>query len=170
MAVSIFRRDQIILQRRDFLRSAALVGAGLFWPWRVKTANAESSALSNGIPPGIIPGPYKLAADSLPQPGVPRGKTFKFLMAVFDRNGRQAGILPLGQQQVAGICCAGRHFQTLYVSTGKNIYRRKISDRLCRLKLNEFAFHGTIGLRLKGHYVGVPPWLPPVQLPPPEGA
>jgi hypothetical protein len=45
----------------------------------------------------------------------------------------------------------------LYVSTGKNIYRRKISDRLCRLKLNEFAFHGTIGLRLKGHYVGVPP-------------
>lgn len=89
---------------------------------------------------------------------------------VFDRNGRSTAIFPLGQQQLAGICFAGNHFQTLYVSTGKNIYRRKVSDRLSRLKLNEFAFHGTIALRPKGKLVGVPPWYPPFQLPPPEGA
>ncbi|MGC8625151.1 MAG: hypothetical protein ACP5VQ_07775, partial [Phycisphaerae bacterium] len=88
---------------------------------------------------------------------------------VFDRNGRTTGILPLGQQQLAGICFAGQHFQTLYVSTGKNIYRRKVSDRLSRLKLNEFAARGTIGLRPKGKYVGVPPWLAPFRLPPAEG-
>lgn len=87
---------------------------------------------------------------------------------VFDRNGRTTGILPLGQQQLAGICFAGKHFQTMYVSTGKNIYRRKVSDRLSRLKLNEFAAQGKIGLRPKGKYVGVPPWLPPFRLPPPE--
>ncbi len=87
---------------------------------------------------------------------------------VFDRNGRVAGILPIGQQQLAGICFAGKHFQTMYVSTGKNIYRRKVSDRLSRLKLNEFAASGTMGFRPRGDFVGVPPWLAPFRLPPPE--
>ena len=45
---------------------------------------------------------------------------------VFDRNGRVRAILPVAGHQLAGICFGGADLQTLYVSTGDAIYRRKL--------------------------------------------
>jgi sugar lactone lactonase YvrE len=45
---------------------------------------------------------------------------------VFDRNGRVRAILPVAGHQLAGICFSGADLQTLYVSTGDTIYRRKL--------------------------------------------
>ena len=47
---------------------------------------------------------------------------------VFDRNGRVRAILPVAGQQLAGICFGGADLQTLYVSTGEAIYRRKLKS------------------------------------------
>ncbi|MGC1921019.1 MAG: SMP-30/gluconolactonase/LRE family protein [Acidobacteriaceae bacterium] len=60
---------------------------------------------------------------------------------VFDRNGRVRAILPVGGHQLAGICFGGADLQTLYVSTGNAIYRRKLKS------------------------VGVPPSAAPIVLP-----
>lgn len=63
---------------------------------------------------------------------------------VFDRNGRVTAILPVGQNcQLAGICFGGVDFQTLYVSTGNTIYRRKV---------------GTQGLPPGSTPITLPPW------------
>lgn len=69
------------MQRRDFLKSAALIGAVLSWPWRAKAGAATNKNVPDEQSPPIVPTPYKFTADSLPQPGVPRGKTFHFVMA-----------------------------------------------------------------------------------------
>jgi gluconolactonase len=62
---------------------------------------------------------------------------------VFDRNGRVTAILPLpGNQQITGICFGGKSFDTLYVSTGQQIYARK-------MKIS-----------------GIAPWMPMIKLPP----
>ena len=45
---------------------------------------------------------------------------------IFDRNGRVRAILPVAGHQLAGICFAGPDRQTLYVSTGSRVYRRKV--------------------------------------------
>jgi gluconolactonase len=45
---------------------------------------------------------------------------------IFDRSGRVRAILPVAGRQLAGICFAGADMQTLYVSTGDAIYRRKL--------------------------------------------
>lgn len=45
---------------------------------------------------------------------------------VFDRNGRVTAILPVEGNQLAGICFGDADFQTLYVSTGSAVYRRKV--------------------------------------------
>lgn len=45
---------------------------------------------------------------------------------VFDRNGRVTAILPVHGKQLAGICFGGADFQTLYVTTGNAIYRRRV--------------------------------------------
>jgi gluconolactonase len=47
---------------------------------------------------------------------------------IFDRNGRVRAILPVAASQLAGICFAGPDLQTLYVSTGNAIYRRKLKS------------------------------------------
>jgi gluconolactonase len=47
---------------------------------------------------------------------------------VFDRNGRVRAILPVAGHQLAGICFGGADLQTLYVSTGDAIYRRKLKS------------------------------------------
>jgi gluconolactonase len=47
---------------------------------------------------------------------------------VFDRNGRVRAILPIAGHQLAGICFGGADMQTLYVSTGDGIYRRKLKS------------------------------------------
>jgi sugar lactone lactonase YvrE/enterochelin esterase-like enzyme len=47
---------------------------------------------------------------------------------VFDRNGRVRAILPVAGRQLAGICFGGADLQTLYVSTGDAIYRRKLKS------------------------------------------
>jgi sugar lactone lactonase YvrE/enterochelin esterase-like enzyme len=47
---------------------------------------------------------------------------------VFDRNGRFRAILPVAANQLAGICFGGADLQTLYVSTGDAIYRRKLKS------------------------------------------
>jgi gluconolactonase len=50
---------------------------------------------------------------------------------VFDRNGRVTAILPVlpsaGSEQLAGVCLGGADFQTLYVTTGMSVYRRKVA-------------------------------------------
>ncbi len=62
---------------------------------------------------------------------------------VFDRNGRVAAILPLpGNWSAASICFGGHDFDTLYVASGGQVYRRKL------------------------HIAGSPPWAVPVKLPP----
>jgi len=46
---------------------------------------------------------------------------------VFDRNGRVTAIFPLpGNAQAAGVCFGGSDFQTLYVTIGNAIYRRRV--------------------------------------------
>jgi gluconolactonase len=45
---------------------------------------------------------------------------------IFDRNGRVRAILPVDGHQLAGICFGGADMQTLYVSTGSIIYRRRL--------------------------------------------
>jgi sugar lactone lactonase YvrE/enterochelin esterase-like enzyme len=47
---------------------------------------------------------------------------------VFDRNGRVRAILPVAASQLAGICFGGPDLQTLYVSTGNSVYRRKLKS------------------------------------------
>jgi sugar lactone lactonase YvrE/enterochelin esterase-like enzyme len=47
---------------------------------------------------------------------------------IFDRNGRVRAILPIAGHQLAGICFGGADLQTLYVSTGNTIYRRKLKS------------------------------------------
>ncbi len=47
---------------------------------------------------------------------------------IFDRNGRVRAILPVVGHQLAGICFGGADLQTLYVSTGNAIYRRKLKS------------------------------------------
>jgi sugar lactone lactonase YvrE/enterochelin esterase-like enzyme len=47
---------------------------------------------------------------------------------VFDRNGRARAILPVAGHQLAGICFGGADLQTLYVSTGDAVYRRKLKS------------------------------------------
>ena len=47
---------------------------------------------------------------------------------IFDRNGRVRAILPITGHQLAGICFGGADMQTLYVSTGNAIYRRKLKS------------------------------------------
>jgi sugar lactone lactonase YvrE len=47
---------------------------------------------------------------------------------IFDRNGRVRAILTITGQQLAGICFGGADMQTLYVSTGDAIYRRKLKS------------------------------------------
>jgi sugar lactone lactonase YvrE len=47
---------------------------------------------------------------------------------IFDRNGRVRAILPVAGHQLAGICFGGADLQTLYVSTGDAIYRRKLKS------------------------------------------
>jgi sugar lactone lactonase YvrE/enterochelin esterase-like enzyme len=47
---------------------------------------------------------------------------------VFDRNGRVRAILPVDGHQLAGICFGDADMQTLYVSTGDAIYRRKLKS------------------------------------------
>ena len=47
---------------------------------------------------------------------------------VFDRNGRVRAILPVAANQLAGICFGGVDLQTLYVSTGNAVYRRKLES------------------------------------------
>jgi gluconolactonase len=47
---------------------------------------------------------------------------------IFDRNGRVRAILPVDGHQLAGICFGGADMQTLYVSTGDAIYRRKLKS------------------------------------------
>lgn len=47
---------------------------------------------------------------------------------IFDRNGRVRAILPVAGHQLAGICFGGADLQTLYVSTGSAIYRRKLKS------------------------------------------
>jgi gluconolactonase len=62
---------------------------------------------------------------------------------VFDRNGRVAAILPLpGNSRAASVCFGGRDFDTLYVASGGQVYRRKL------------------------HITGAPPWATPAKLPP----
>jgi sugar lactone lactonase YvrE len=62
---------------------------------------------------------------------------------ILDRNGRTIAILPLpGNQPATGLCFAGPHFDTLYVTAGTNIYRRKLNTQ------------------------GAPPWAEPKKLPP----
>jgi sugar lactone lactonase YvrE len=61
---------------------------------------------------------------------------------VFDRNGRVTAIFPLAENQLAGICFGDPDFQTLYVSTGNTVYRRKVKT------------------------VGMPSWEEPIVLPP----
>ncbi len=61
---------------------------------------------------------------------------------VFDRNGRVRAILPVADSQLAGICFGGPDLQTLYVSTGNAVYRRKVKT------------------------VGMPAWEAPIVLPP----
>lgn len=45
---------------------------------------------------------------------------------IFDRNGRVRAILPVAGHQLAGVCFGGHDLQTLYVSTGNAIYRRRL--------------------------------------------
>jgi gluconolactonase len=46
---------------------------------------------------------------------------------VFDHNGRVTAILPLPDNAAAtGVCFGGDEFETLYVSTGAHVYRRKV--------------------------------------------
>jgi sugar lactone lactonase YvrE/enterochelin esterase-like enzyme len=47
---------------------------------------------------------------------------------IFDRNGRVRAILPVAGNQLAGICFGGADLQTLYVSTGNAIYRRRLKS------------------------------------------
>jgi gluconolactonase len=47
---------------------------------------------------------------------------------VLDRNGRVRAILPVDGDQLAGICFGGADLQTLYISTGNAIYRRKLKS------------------------------------------
>ncbi len=47
---------------------------------------------------------------------------------IFDRNGRVRAILPITGHQLAGICFGGADMQSLYVSTGDAIYRRKLKS------------------------------------------
>ena len=47
---------------------------------------------------------------------------------IFDRNGRVRAILPVAANQLAGICFGGSDMQTLYVSTGNAVYRRKLKS------------------------------------------
>jgi gluconolactonase len=49
-------------------------------------------------------------------------------LQVFDRNGRARAILPVAGHQLAGICFGGADLQTLYVSTGDAVYRRKLKS------------------------------------------
>ncbi len=62
---------------------------------------------------------------------------------VFDRNGRVAAILPLpGNWAADSVCFGGHDFDTLYVASGGQVYRRKL------------------------HIAGAPPWATPAKLPP----
>ena len=45
---------------------------------------------------------------------------------IFDRNGRVRAILPVAASQLAGICFGGPDLQSLYVSTGNAVYRRRV--------------------------------------------
>ncbi|MES2219629.1 MAG: SMP-30/gluconolactonase/LRE family protein [Acidobacteriota bacterium] len=47
---------------------------------------------------------------------------------IFDRNGRVRAILPVYGHQLAGICFGDADMQTIYVSTGNAIYRRKLKS------------------------------------------
>ena len=60
---------------------------------------------------------------------------------VFDRNGRVTAILPLPRnEQATGVCFGGRGFDTLYVTAGGKVYKRKLI------------------------VAGAPPWRPPIKL------
>jgi gluconolactonase len=62
---------------------------------------------------------------------------------VFDRNGRVAAILPLpGNKPADSVCFGGHDFDTIYVASGGQVYRRKL------------------------HIAGAPPWAVPAKLPP----
>ena len=45
---------------------------------------------------------------------------------IFDRNGRVRAILPVAASQLVGICFGGPDRQTLYVSSGNAVYRRRV--------------------------------------------
>jgi gluconolactonase len=62
---------------------------------------------------------------------------------VFDRNGRVAAILSMpGSATADSVCFGGHDFDTLYVASGGQVYRRKL------------------------HIAGAPPWATPAKLPP----
>jgi gluconolactonase len=65
---------------------------------------------------------------------------------VFDRNGRVTAILPVSEKQLTGICFGDSDFQTLYVTTGNAVYRRRVKA------------------------VGMPAWQAPITLPPSKSA
>jgi gluconolactonase len=61
---------------------------------------------------------------------------------VFDRNGRVTAILPLpGNEPAISLCFGGHDFDTIYVSGGGKVYRRKMRS------------------------TGAPPWIAPIELP-----
>jgi gluconolactonase len=62
---------------------------------------------------------------------------------VLDRNGRVTAILPVGSEQLAGICFGDADFQTLYVTTGNAVYRRRVK---------------TTGAPSWESPIGLPPW------------
>jgi len=65
---------------------------------------------------------------------------------VFDRNGRVTAILPLpGNEQAVSVSFGGQNFDTLYVSGGDMVYKRKL------------------------RVTGAPPWGSPLKLPPGSG-
>jgi sugar lactone lactonase YvrE len=61
---------------------------------------------------------------------------------VFDRNGRVRAILPLPGAEATSLCFGGATFDTLYVSAGGKIWRRKMKTP------------------------GIPAWHAPIKLPP----
>ena len=61
---------------------------------------------------------------------------------VFDRNGRARGILPMPEGQPTSVCFGGAAFDTLFVTSGGRLYRRRMKS------------------------VGAPAFLAPLTLPP----
>ena len=47
---------------------------------------------------------------------------------VFDRNGRARGILPMPEGQPTSVCFGGAAFDTLFVTSGGRLYRRRMQS------------------------------------------